>query len=235
MIKRQKLIGIVASVLLAGIGTSLLVAYVRGAEHRAVKSEQSQAVLVVTGSIAKGTRAEDLAGRVKLEQVPSRLAADGAVTSLTAIAGRVSVVDLVPGDQVVQHRFLTAAESVKASAAPGMLQVTVAIDAVRALGGRVRAGDSVGVLATFDDPETTRLFLQKVAVTDVRNSAGAPVPVSIEGTAPTGTLLVTLAVDAPSVERLIFSAEQGRLWLAWEPKEAAETGTKVQTRAGVNL
>ena len=41
MIRRQKLIGIVASVLLAAVGTGLLVAYVRSAENRALKGEKT--------------------------------------------------------------------------------------------------------------------------------------------------------------------------------------------------
>ena len=41
MIRRQKLIGIVASVLLAAVGTGLLVAYVRSAEDRALKGEKT--------------------------------------------------------------------------------------------------------------------------------------------------------------------------------------------------
>lgn len=231
---RQKLAGILASVALAGAGTALLVSYVRSAEHRALKGEQTVSVLVVGDTVPKGTKAEDLANRVRTEQVPVKVVAAGAVSSLGTLAGRVSAVDLLPGEQVVRSRFTTVAET-KASAAPGLLQVTVALDAVRAMGGQVRTGDSVGVLASFGDPETTHLFLQKVVVTDVRTDGGVPVPATVEGTAPTGKLLVTLALDAASVERVVFAAEHGRLWLAWEPKEANEAGTKVQTRAGVNL
>ncbi len=113
--------------------------------------------------------------------------------------------------------------------------MTVPLDAVRALGGRVREGDSVGVLMSFEEPETTHLVLQKVAVTDVRTADGAPVTAKADGPAPTGMLLVTLAVDAPAAEKVVFAAEHGRMWLSWEPKEANEGGTKVQTKTGVNL
>ena len=85
------------------------------------------------------------------------------------------------------------------------------------------------------EPETTHLVLNKVKVTDVRTADGVPVTTPASGPAPTGTILVTLAVDAPSMERVVFGAEYGRLWLSWQPKEASETGTKVQTKAGVNL
>lgn len=236
MIKRQKLMGIVASVVLAGLGTGLLVAYVRSAEHRALKGDKTASVLVVTDTIPKGTKAEDIGAKVKTEQVPTKVVANGALATTTPLAGRVTAVDLLPGEQVVASRFTSPAEAAKAAAIPaGSLQVTVALDAVRALGGQVREGDSVGVLASFDDPESTHLFLQKVAVTDVRTEDGAPVTSKVDGNAPTGRLLVTLALDAPSVERVVFAAEHGRLWLSWEPKDANEGGTKVQNKAGVNL
>ncbi len=236
MVKRQKLIGIIASVVLAGLGTGLLVAYVRGAEGRAVKGEQRVNVLVVTDTIPKGTKAEDITGKVRTEQVPTKVMAKGAVATIGPITGRVSAVDLFPGEQVVQTRFALPSEaSAKTVAPPGALQVTVALDAVRALGGRLREGDSVGVLMSFDDPQTTHLVLQKVPVTDVRTAEGAPVTTKIDGPAPTGSFLVTLAVDAASVEKVVFAAEHGRLWLSWEPKDAGEGGTKVQTKNGVNL
>ena len=232
--KRQKLIGIIASVVLAAVGTALLVTYVRSAENRALEGEETVSVLVVTDPIPKGTKAEDIGGKVKTEQVPAKVVASGSVASIGAVAGRVSAVDLLPGEQLVQSRFASSAG--KVGVPPGSLQVTVALEAVRVVGGQVREGDSVGVVASFEEPETTHLILQKVPVTDVRTATdGARVTTKAEASAPTGTLLVTLALDAPSVERVVFAAEHGRLWLSWQPKEAGEGGTKVQTRAGVNL
>jgi hypothetical protein len=37
------------------------------------------------------------------------------------------------------------------------------------------------------------------------------------------------------MEKVVFGAEYGHLWLAWEPKDANEGGTKIQTKGGVNL
>ncbi len=90
MIKRQKLFGIIASVVLAGVGTALLVAYVRSAEDRALEGEKTQRVLVVTDSVPKGTKAEDMAGKVKPELVPTKVMAKGAVASLGTVAGLVT-------------------------------------------------------------------------------------------------------------------------------------------------
>jgi pilus assembly protein CpaB len=233
MIKRQKLIGIITSVVLAGLGTGLLVAYVHSAEHRALKGERTVQVLVVSDTIPKGTKAEEIGAKVHMEQVPAKVLAQDAVTNIGSLTGKVAAVDLLPGEQLVPARFATAAEATGIPA--GMLQVTVALEPVRALGGQLRDGDSVGVTVSFNDPESTHLILHKVRVTDVRTDQGAPVTSRADGPSPASPVFVTLALDAPSVEKVVFAAEHGRLWLSLEPKEANEGGTKVQSRAGVNL
>lgn len=234
MLKQRKTIGIILSVLLAAAGTALLVGYVRGADSRALRGERTVDVLVATTTIPKGTKAEAIASMVKTERVPVKVAASGAVATTSSVAGRSSAVDILQGEQLVQGRFTSAAEAAKVNVPPGALQVTVALDALRAMGGKVREGDSVAVAASFDEPQTSRLILQKVPVTDVRTEQGARITGPVEGPAATGKLMVTLAVDAPAAERVVFAAEYGRLWLSSEPKEANEAGTKLQTRALVN-
>ncbi len=63
---RTKLAGVTAAVVLAGVGTVLLVGYVRGAEDRALAGEQPTSVWVVSDTIPKGTRAEDISAKVHL-------------------------------------------------------------------------------------------------------------------------------------------------------------------------
>lgn len=69
----------------------------------------------------------------------------------------------------------------------------------------------------------------------MRTEQGGPVPAEAQGTDPVGKLMITLALDAPSVERVVYAAEYGRLWLSSEPKDAQESGIKVRTRADVEL
>jgi len=215
---RTKLAGIVAAVVLAGAGTVVLVGYVHGAEGRALKGDKPTNVLVVSDTIPKGTPVSAIGDKVKVEKVPAKVKAVGAVSSLGALTGQVAVVDLLPGEQVVETRFATVAQS--APGGPSMLNATIALDSVRAMGGTLKAGDTVAVVASFPDPDTTHIILHKVKVTAVK---------------PAGTsYLVTLALDAPSVERVIFTAEFGKLWLTAEPTDATEAGVKVQTRGSVN-
>ena len=235
MIMRNKLIGIVASVAMALIGTGLLVFYVRGSNDTSSSNEGSVQVLVVSTPIPKGSKAEELAGKVRLEAVPTNVAAAGALTSMVSLDGQVTLVDLGPGDQLVASRFGPPAVTAAPGVPPGLLQVTLPIDTVRAVGGQLRAGDLVGVVASFDDPGTSRMILQKVKVTGVRTAEGVTVKSEAQANAPTSSLLhVTLALDAAQVERVVFAAEYGRLWLSAEPENAPATPTKLQTKASVN-
>lgn len=233
-VMRTKLAGIAAAVVLAGAGTAVLVGYVNGAEDRALKGEKATNVLVVSDTIPKGTPVSAIGDKVKVEKVPEKVKAVGAVASLGALTGQVAVVDLLPGEQVVQTRFAAVAQAGTPGVAAGSLQVTVALDAVRAMGGQIREGDTVAVVASFPDPDSTHIILHKVRVTGVHTAAGAAVKSKAGEATLTGSVLVTLALDAASVERVIYTAEFGRLWLTAEPTEANEGGTKVQTRGSVN-
>jgi pilus assembly protein CpaB len=233
---RRKLMGIIAAVALASVGTLVLVAYVQSARNSALAQEQMVEVLVVSKPVPKGMKGDQLAAFVEVDEVPAKVKAEGAVTDLSTVASLVADVDLTPGEQLLASRFVEPAVAAQGDVPPGLLQVTVTLPVDRALGGRIRAGQTVGVVATFED--ATHLMLHKVLVTDVQ---AEQVPTG-EGTAPEtgmprqstgGNYMLTLAVDAPAVERLVFAAETGKLWLASEPLDAPQVGTKIVNRGNV--
>jgi len=105
------------------------------------------------------------------------------------------------------------------------------------------AGDVTSVQGKTSN--TTHLELHKVLVTSVQiaeDASGVP-DVAGDGSdsaddndvesAPTESLLITFALDAPSIEQVVFAAEFGTIWLANEPLDAAETGTKIVDRGNV--
>lgn len=213
----RKLTGLAGAVGLASVGTLVLVGYVQAAEERALAGERMVPVLVVEAPIEKGTSAADLRALVRAEQVPAKVRAEGAVTELGAIEGKVAAVDLLPGEQVVSGRFAAPADVGPIGLPPGLEEVTLNLESERAVGGRVQVGSEVAVFASFTgdgaSPARTEVILRDapvvaVAVSD-SNSAGEdgePVP----GTG----LLVTLAVEPPVAERIVFGAEHGRIWLS---------------------
>lgn len=234
----RKPVTLLAAVALALVGTLLLVTYVRSAEDRAVAGEALVSVLVLTGDVEAGTPAGELADHVTVERVPAKVKAVGAVASLAELTGTVAAVDLVDGEQLVTTRFATVAASGRASAPKGLLEVTVPLEPHRALGGQLQAGEKVAVVITLDDDGSgkaaTHLVLHMITVTAVQASQD-----DVQGddgndnAAPSGILLVTLAADSASVERIVFAAEQGHLWLAAEPDDALTLGTQIQTRDSV--
>ncbi len=89
-------------------------------------------------------------------------------------------------------------------------------------------------------PETTHVLMHKVLVTEIQVEE-VPVQPDPENPrlanaprlAPTGNLLLTLALTTPEAERLIFAIEYGSLYMAQEPEDAPEEGTNIQTRETV--
>jgi pilus assembly protein CpaB len=256
---KRKLGGSIAALVLAVFGTVVLVAYVQSAKDKAVAGERLVDVLVVSDPIAKGTAVADIENKVDIEKVPAKVKADQAVSSVSELPkGSVAVVDLVPGEQVVATRFASPVEAADGRAAGDHLTVTVSLAPERALGGQVQPGDTVAVFASFapfdvkglvgpdgkplpdgiQTPNSTHIILHKIPVTAVQidtqndtNAIGSNDKSSdAANAAPTGNLLVSLAVDGPSAERIVFAAEHGTVWLASEPSGAPETGTKIVTR-----
>lgn len=231
---RSRAIAAIVATVLAVAGTAVLVVHVQGLQARVEADERPVQVLVVREPVAEGTVGQDLGDAVEVIEMPARFAAEGSVASLDQVAGQVATADLVPGEQVVAGRFADPA-TIAADEVPvpeGFHRLTIALPAERALGGQLRPGDTVGVFVSVDDEPVTRLLLHKVLVTDVQVSGQAPAA-DVEDQrqpVPTGAVLVTLALDAGSAERVVFAAEHATVWLSSEPPEAAEASTGGRTR-----
>lgn len=224
--KNKKLNRIVGAAVLALIGTFLLVGYVSSAEARATKGEKLVPVLVVSEHIRAGSDAGDVEDAVAVEQVPSKVRADGALDSLDDLDGMVTAVALVPGEQVLAERFVEPAVQARGNVPEGLYEVTLSLEPQRALGGRIGPGQTVGVVASFEEGEgkATSLLLDGILVTGVQ--AEEPPAEDEEedeevGSVPEGSLLVTLAVSARDLEQVVGASEHGTVWLSSSPTRAS--------------
>jgi pilus assembly protein CpaB len=221
----RKLNGIVVAVVLAIIGTFLLVGYVSSAEARATKGEKLVPVLVVQSAIRAGTDVDHIGDAVAIEQVPSKVRARGALDSLDDVDG-VTAVALVPGEQLLADRFVDPAVEARGNVPEGLYEVTLSLDPERALGGRIAPGHQVGVVASFDDTttgaSTTSLLVDHVLVTGVQATDPPDDTEDGEkiGPAPESALLVTLALDQADLERVVGASEHGTVWLSSSPVES---------------
>lgn len=254
----KKRLSLIGAIFLVALGTVALVQYVSTAEDRALAGEELVEVLVVDAPVPAGTAANELQEFVRLESVPVKVQAAGALASVGDADGLVVKVDLVEGEQLTESRLVASEDFNQlmartgrgggtVSVPEGLLEVTVPLDPIRTVGGTVRPGDTVGLIASFTsgaggdgtDPaatsgETSGFIVHKKLVTNVQ---GAPVEAPTrEATAadrtpvPAGTLLVTLAVRAEEAERIVFASSYGDIWLTIEPTDADEGGTAVQSR-----
>lgn len=230
----KRLLGIVAGIVLAGVGTFVLVSYVRSAENRALAGEERVEVLVVDNTVSSGEAADQIDDRVSSELVPAKVKAAGAVTDLDELAGTVAAVDLVPGEQLITDRFVTEETfaALGAIAVPeGLLEVTVSLAPHRALGGEIIPGDTVAFVASFD-PFTVEDGLGETGSTAPEGSdeGTSQDPGGTRTSASTHIILNKMLVTNVQVERLPASGEE-------EDAEAsgvglAPTGNLLVTLAG---
>ncbi len=134
---------------------------------------------------------------------------------------------IAPGDTV----------AIFASFAPFSVQGSeVEIDGVE-----VELPEELSSEISVQTPDTTHVLMHKVLVTEVQveNIPVEPAPGESQVSqpqprlAPSGNLLITLALTTPEAERLVFAIEYGSLYMAQEPEDAPEEGTRIQTRATV--
>ena len=269
----RRILGIMAAAILALVGTVSLVGFVAGAEERALEGEQLTEVYVVTEPIPAGTTGAELDDLIEVEEVPVKIRALDAVDNLVMLADRVAAVDLQPGEQLLDSRFIEVSDftdrEIGVQVPEDMLEVTVPLDPHRAIGGLLEPGQTVAVLASFDEseqesglvelngqevalpqtvadeteqsyPASTDLLLRKAlvsAVQDTRAAGGFGDEEEGENsrlnTAPEGQLLVTLALEPANAERVVFAAEQGRLWFAIERETVPEVDDAIRTRGNV--
>lgn len=244
----RRIVAALAALLLLVVGTVVLLAYVKGADARALAGVRTVEVLVADQPIPEGTAGDQVASLVRTETVPAKTAVAGRVTDLASLSGRVATVEILPGEQLLAARFarpgdLQAPGTVKVPA--GLQEVSVLLEPQRAVGGRLAAGDTVGVLVSEQLPDgsaATHAVLHKVLVTQVQGAPAAadpsaakqgPATASSGTAAPSASLMVTLAVNAAQVEAVVFGIEHGKIWLSLERADAQTGGTDVITPAKI--
>ncbi|WP_424346348.1 Flp pilus assembly protein CpaB [Kocuria sp. CH-021] len=230
---KVRVIAAVLAVILALVGTVLVSGYVRAADARALEGTETKEVFVVENEVRAEMPVEELTKHLRKQTLPVSALAEDAVTDLAEFEGRVTAVELRPGEQLLGSRLVTlnSLQEPGRVAVPKELQeVTIQVSADRVVGGQIKAGDFVGVFASFDegpgDKPATELVFHRVLVTSIQ---GAPVAAEAsdaeEGApgappVPEGAMLVTLAQDAADAEKTVFAAEFGRIWLSNQPVDA---------------
>jgi pilus assembly protein CpaB len=219
----RRILAALTALLLAGLGAVVLVRYVQAADERARAGEDLVPVLVVDSEVPEGAAAEVVAGRVSTVEVPARLAAPGSTADISTLAGLVTTSTLLPGEQVQRQRFVDPATLLPAGTVavpPGHVEVSVALEAQRAGGGSLGAGDRVSVQLTEVPDGTNRVsafavhrIIPGVLVTRVQSPSAEP-------GASAAAHLVTLALPPADASDVVLGSTAQALWLSLEQRAA---------------
>jgi pilus assembly protein CpaB len=281
----RRIIAFVAAVVLAGLGTFLLVRYVQGAEDRALEGVETVEVLVIDRPITAGQRLDENPQLLTLEEVPRKAQAEGSFSERADLEGLVAAVPLVPGEQLIQGRVMTEedyqalqTDEVQVVVPADLLEITLSLNPERVVGGELVPGEMIAVFASFEPfqlgtieptgldeeipvivttttvpgqesgepttgaqtPNATKIILHQVLVTNVQIEQlpqtfeeGEEPPEGTPDLAPTGNLLISMALEPRDAERLVFTAEFGTIWLAREGADVDTSDTEILTRATV--
>jgi pilus assembly protein CpaB len=233
---RRRLLAAIAALVLLVAGTLVLLAYVQGADARALAGTRTVEVLVVDQLIPEGTSGDELTEFVTTETLPAKAVLDGRVTDLSDLSGRVATVDLQVGEQLLKSRFARPDSLQAPGTVPvpdGLQEISVLLEPQRVIGTRLAAGDTVGVYLSQKLPDgtgQTSAVLHQVLVTQVQGAPAAPDPetdAEAAAAAPATSLMVTLAVTAKDAETVVFGMEHGTLWLSLETDGDETGGTRV--------
>ncbi len=240
--------------MLAGVGTFVLIGFVRSAEDRATAGQELVTVYVVQVDIDQGTKGEDIGEFILAEERPLSTRPVNAITDPVSLTGLVANADLFIGDVLVDSRWVPPAEADlrrddlpdrRVETPTGHLEIPIRFASEQALGGIIDAGDTVAVIASFDTyappgGEIVEIDGELIAIPESAETEGAQevqathiiihnaliVEVQAEANpsfgneeteavlAPQTGFIITFALEPLDVERIVFAAQYGQLWLA---------------------
>jgi Flp pilus assembly protein CpaB len=232
---RIRIIGAIVALVLAVVGGIVLYLYVRGADQRAQAGAELVEVYVVSEAIPAGSGAALVAERIEVDELPALAVLDDRVTDLEQIEGLVATADLLPGEQLIQARFVdpqTLAARGDVPVPDGLQEVTVALPVQRVVGGVVAPGSEVGILISVGQPSaTTQFVFNRVLVTRVQGGSSYLPASEEEDATPVSEIMVTFALSAADIEKIVWAAElqeEGTtgIWLTLQPEAAVTDGSR---------
>ncbi len=240
----RRSVGLLLAVALAAFATAAWVSYVRSIESKATRGSATVQTYVARESIPAGTTAEFAASKNLFEKaaIPRRLLAQGAVTDLAAIRGRVASSTVVKGEQILLSRFVSAEQAGRLLNIPADKHAfAVEVAAPPGVGGFVRPKDHVSIIAKVDRNDLTevRFLMQDVEVLAVGLQTTAVPPSSgaresarreqvAEPVAPS-KMIMTLAVTPAQAEQLAFAVLEGQIYFTLLPPNSKPAGTPGRT------
>ncbi len=224
----KKKISVILGVLLAVFAVIGARTYIASLEKKYVREEKRGFVLVASAQIPAGTIIDET--MVKFESVPVKYIQPKALNSQSLAVGKRAIADIYPGEQVLASKLtITVKDTSLAMRTPqGKRAMTITIDPLSAVGGKVRPGDYVDVVGIFpynaqiDGKIVTELvsvtLFQNILVLGIEGVSSMAAPRRGQAPAEASTnLIITLALTPKEIALLTYALDQGRLRLVLRP------------------
>jgi pilus assembly protein CpaB len=245
----RRTVALVVSVILAAVAAVALLSYVDSLKDEAFKGAKTVEVFVAKETIPVGTTGEAAAsGLIERTTIPQKVVAEGAISTLDQLKGKVAGVTILKGEQIVAPRFVTPGQVRGQLPIPnGKVAMSVQVGIPPGVANFVQVGSHISILASLSVPkkgggaqaaseQRVQYLLQDVEVLQVgqRTITVTQGQQGAQTTQSEGQVLATLALTPAQAEKLgyaILVGGTGNLYFTLLPEnEHRSTGTPGRTK-----
>jgi len=245
---RTKAIILTIAVFFGLVASYMVSSYVSSMKKQFIADSEKAEVLMAVGEIPVGMTLDEIKARklAKVKKVPREFISSGAIDGDGDMSDKVIAVSLLKGEQLTSNKFKTPSQAGLAFMIPeNYVALSIPIDDVKGVSDMIKIGDFVNVIATFTEGDSiTKTVMQRVRVLAVGEETEREQSVSepVKGIANASTRdeqstvtkkTVTLAVTQGDAEKIVFSEEEGNVWLTLLPSPDAQPvstpGQSIQT------
>jgi Flp pilus assembly protein CpaB len=211
------IVAVLCAVCAAGI---LMFALTRYKSHLRTTTPQAT-VLVATSQIAQGTTGSMAAAEKLYKSTPvvATQVTPGAISDAAAISAETAATTILPGQQLTSADF-SAVTGVAETLAPNMRAISVSIGEANGATDLLQTGDHVDLYSEYTEAAGRTLVLVDPDVLVLKPASATPVKTA--GATIAGADM-ELEVSSAKVAQIIYSADNGQIYLALRPPHADTT------------
>ena len=221
----RRTILLIAAILVAAAGTTLVFLYARGADARALGDQKLVEVLIATKPVAAGTSvaAAQSAGSFEKRGVAANSVVTQALADTSSVADLTFLTAVVPGEQLLRTKVGQPQDQVRLPIPNGKLGISLQLDDPARVADFVAPGSEVVIFTTIASTSNggsgeaeTRLLLPRITVLAVGATTTQSTTVqSTDGQQQTSTVpktILTLALTQVEAQKVVFASQNGQMY-----------------------
>ena len=221
----RRTILLIAAILVAAAGTTLVFFYARGADARALGDQKLVEVLIATKPVAAGTSvaAAQSAGSFEKRGVAANSVVTQALADTSSVADLTFLTAVVPGEQLLRTKVGQPQDQVRLPIPNGKLGISLQLDDPARVADFVAPVSEVVIFTTIASTSNggsgeaeTRLLLPRITVLAVGATTTQSTTVqSTDGQQQTSTVpktILTLALTQVEAQKVVFASQNGQMY-----------------------